>query len=162
MQNSKMTHLWDILLWFSFSFCRQSTTTTKVSKRMGEKSLLFGFDIYFPWKNKRQVQNFSWLSQNISTTGPESPRHISWHALLRTSFPPSSALLIEELHWQLLMAVLTTYHSFQWTWTMWQRKKRKWFYVVSLVMMHTKSQSICILKNRITCRNSYLNNMFYR
>lgn len=66
-----------------------------------EKNLYssFGFDIYFPRKNKRQVQNFSWLSENISTTGPESPRHISRHALLRTSFPPSSALLIEELHW---------------------------------------------------------------
>lgn len=32
---------------------------------------------------------------------------------------------------------------------MWQRKKRKWLYVVSLVMMHTRSQSICILKKRI-------------
>lgn len=32
---------------------------------------------------------------------------------------------------------------------MWQRKKRKWLYVVSLVLMHTRSQSNCILKKRI-------------
>lgn len=86
---------------FDSPFADNQTPPPRLTRRL-EKNLYssLAFDTYFPWKEKRQAQNFSWLSQNVSTTGPESPRHISWHALLRTSFPLSSALLIEELQGQ--------------------------------------------------------------
>jgi len=59
-------------------FANNQTLPTGLTRRLERNHCSsFAFDTYFPWKERRRVQNFSLLCQNVSTTGPESPRHIS-------------------------------------------------------------------------------------
>lgn len=144
---------------FHSPFADNQTPLPRLTRRL-EKNLYssLAFDTYFPWKEKRQAQNFSWLkSKCLNYRTRKSKAHIM-ACTVEDIISPFKCSAYRGTARTVLMAVLNIYHSFQWRWTMQQRKKRKWLYVVSLLMMHTKSLTICISKKRITCRNLYLKN----
>lgn len=99
-QNSEVTISGAFCCGFHSPFAANQPPPPWLARRW-EKNLYSSseFDIYFPWNNKRQVRNFSRLSQNISTYRTRKSKAHTMACTVEDIISPfKCSAFIEELH----------------------------------------------------------------